>query len=168
MRLGKTELGSKTLVFMSMVFQAVFFIVFAIILEATNSITTWTGTGGNLTTVFPTTSSIVPIIPLIIFVILEFGALAGAAWGAKKTAEEEKLGVAMIMSVIMLAVGLIMFKIILTSAAALLGNAYMSAYTGLESVVEIAPMLILISYVFESVGTAVYAGYRSAKGMGKK
>jgi len=164
MKFGKRDLGSKTIVFMSMVFQAVFFIVFAIILEATNSITSWTGTGGNLTTVFPTTSSIVPIIPLIIFVVLEFGALAGAAWGAKKTAEEEKLGTAMILAVIMLAVGLIMFKIILTAAATLLGNTYMSSYTGLKSVVEIAPMLILISYVFESVGTAVYAGYRASKG----
>jgi hypothetical protein len=156
--------SGAALTLIGMVFQAIMFIIFAIILSSVDNIMGWTGTGGNLTTVFPTVASITPIIPLLIFVILFFGGALLTGYGAKKTIEEGKLGIAMLLSVIMLAVGLLFYRIILDSAATLLAYPTMPNYTGLSSIVSIAPMLILVMYVFESLGTAGYAGYKAIKG----
>jgi hypothetical protein len=156
--------SGPTLALIGMVFQAIMFIIFAIILSATDSIMGWTGTGGNLSVVFPTVNSMMPIIPLLIFVILMLGGAILTGYGVKHTVEEGKLGIAMMLAIVMLAVGLLFYKIILDSAATLLAYATINSYTGLKSVVQISPMLILIMYVFESLGTGVYAGYRGLKG----
>jgi formate-dependent nitrite reductase membrane component NrfD len=50
----------------------------------------------------------------------------------------------MVVGIIMMVVALIMFPIILDAVSTILGNANIADYTGLETMVAIAPLLVFI------------------------
>ena len=143
-------------IFMSMVFTAIMFIVFPIILLFTNAILTWTGTYGNITQ-FTGMSSIIGIAPLIIFVGAVFGNVLFTSYAGVKLSSE-KLGTALIIGLIMIGVGLVFFQLVLTGAETLLNDTYIANYTGLAAIVGIAPLLIFVLYIFGAVAVVGVAG----------
>ncbi len=64
--------------------------------------------------------------------------------------------------IIMIAVAFIMFPIILEGAQTILTDANLADYTGLETIVGIAPTLIFVSMLFGG-GVLTYLGVKSKK-----
>jgi len=151
-------------IFWGMVIIALMFIIFPVLMTAVQAAMDWTGTGGNITQ-FTGLDSILPIAPLIIFVAMMFGSIGLTSYGAARTAREGKMSIAIILSIIMIAVGFLFYGIVLDGADELLNDADIASYTGLEAVVGIAPMLVLVTFVFSAIGIAGYATYTKVKGM---
>ena len=150
-------------VFMSMVFTAILFIVFPIILLFINGISTWTGESGNITQ-FTGMESIIGIAPLVLFVGAVFGNVLFTTYGGIK-ASQEKLGTALIIGVIMIGVGLVFYQLVLTGAETLLNDTYIDSYTGMAAIVAISPLLIFVLYIFGSIAVIGTAAKRK---IGKK
>lgn len=64
--------------------------------------------------------------------------------------------------IIMIAVAFIMFPIILEGAQTILTDAHLADYTGLETIVGIAPTLIFVSMLFGG-GVLTYLGVKGKK-----
>ena len=149
-------------IFWGMVMTAILFLVFPILMDTIGTVMSWTGTGGNISQ-FTGLESVLPIAPLIIFVAIMFGSVGLTVAGGIK-ASSGKLSVALIMSVIMIAIGFLFYSIVLDGAAALLNDADIADYTGLSSVVGIAPLLVLVTYVFGAIAIGGSAAYSKLKG----
>ena len=63
---------------------------------------------------------------------------------------------------ILIAVGLIVFPVVLTGAATILADANIADYTGLETLVEIAPLLIFIGFL-GSGGVLTFQGIQAKR-----
>ena len=148
---------------MGLIMVAISMILFPIIIDGTETIMAWTGTGGNITQ-FTGLSSIVPIAPMMIFVFLIFGGLGLSGYGAIKTAQSGKIGMALLMSLIMLAIAFVVYPIVMDGAATIINDPNIDSYTGLAAIAKIAPMLVFVMMLFESLGTGAYAGYKAIKG----
>jgi len=61
---------------------------------------------------------------------------------------------------ILIAVGLIVFPVVLTGAATVLADANLADYTGLETLVKISPMLIFIGFL-SSGGILTFQGVKA-------
>lgn len=68
----------------------------------------------------------------------------------------------MFIGIIMIAVAFIMFPIILEGAQTILTDANLADYTGLETIVGIAPTLIFVSMLFGG-GVLTYLGVKGKK-----
>ncbi len=66
------------------------------------------------------------------------------------------------LGIIMIAVAFIMFPIILEGAQAILTDTNLADYTGLETIVGIAPTLIFVSMLFGG-GVLTYLGVKSKR-----
>lgn len=69
----------------------------------------------------------------------------------------------LVMGIVMVAIAFIVFPIILTGAATILADANLADYTGLESVVSVAPMVIFVAMLFGG-GVLTFQGVKSYKG----
>ena len=154
-------------IFWGMIITALMFIIFPVLMDAVGEIVGWTGDGTGNITDFTGLNSVLPIAPLIIFVAMMFGSLGLTGYGAVRVTKEGKINIAIVMSIIMIAVGFLFYEIVLDGAQTLLNDANIASYTGLEAVVGIAPMLVLITYVFGALGTAGYATYTKIKSKSK-
>jgi len=149
-------------IFLSMVFTAILFMVFPIILLFVNQIMNWTGeslTLGNFTGM----ESIVGIAPLILFVGAVFGNLMLTTYSGIK-ASKEKLGTAVIIGVIMIGVGLVFYTLVLNGAEALLTDTYIDSYVGMSAIVGISPLLIFVMYIFGAIAVVGVSARSKIKG----
>ena len=64
---------------------------------------------------------------------------------------------------ILIAVGLIVFPVVLTGAAEILADANLADYTGLETLVKIAPLLVFIGFL-STGGILTFQGVKARKG----
>lgn len=157
------DLKGHSAIWWGMVITAILFILFPIIMTMTNLVMDWTGGSGGNISQFTGLESIVSIAPLVIFVFFVFGNVAFTTYGAIK-ASGGKLSTALLISLVMIAVGFLFYMLVLDGADALLDDANIGDYTGLESVVSIAPLIIFVSYIFGAVGTTAYAASKKIKG----
>lgn len=65
--------------------------------------------------------------------------------------------------IILIAVSFIMFPIVLEGAATILDDANLADYTGLETIVSIAPTLVFVSMLFGG-GVMTYLGVKKGRG----
>lgn len=159
-------IGQHKEVFWGMIVTALMFIVFPILLTTIGTVMSWTGSGGNITQ-FTGLDSVLPIAPMLIFVALMFGSVGLTVYGGVKTAQQGKLGIALLLSLIMIAIGFLFYSIVLDGADTLLNDANIGNYTGLADIVGIAPLLVLVTYVFGSIAVGGYATFERVKGRGK-
>lgn len=68
----------------------------------------------------------------------------------------------MFVGLIMIAVAFIIFPIVLEGAATILADAHLADYTGLETLVSIAPTLVFISMLLGG-GVMTYLGVKGKK-----
>jgi len=68
----------------------------------------------------------------------------------------------MFVGLILIAVSFILFPIVMSGAATILSDANLSDYTGLETIVKIAPTLVFVAMLFGG-GVMTYLGVRSRK-----
>lgn len=66
------------------------------------------------------------------------------------------------LGIILIAVAFIMFPIVLEGAATILADANLADYTGLETIVGIAPTLVFVSMLFGG-GVMTYLGVKKGK-----
>jgi hypothetical protein len=154
--------GQHKEVFWGMIITALLFIVFPVLLTTVGTVMDWTGDGGNITQ-FTGLDSVLPIAPMLIFVAIMFGSVGLTVYGGVKSAREGRLGIALLLSVIMIAIGFLFYSIVLDGADTLLNDADINDYTGLADVVGIAPLLVLVTYIFGSIAVGGYATYRRIK-----
>lgn len=64
---------------------------------------------------------------------------------------------------ILIAVGLIVFPVVLTGAATVLADANIADYTGLSTLVKISPLLIFIGFL-GSGGVLTFQGIKAKRG----
>jgi len=150
-------------VWMSMIITAVLFVVFPIIMTFTGDIIDWTGGSGGNITQFTGLESITALAPMLLFVAFVFGNVALTAYSAIRRTSD-KLSIAIVVSLVMIGVGFVFYLIVLDGADTLLNDANIGDYTGMEAMVGIAPMLILVSYIFGAIATTGMAAYKKLKG----
>ena len=66
------------------------------------------------------------------------------------------------LGIVLIAVSFIMFPIVLEGAATILADANLADYTGLETIVSIAPTLVFVSMLFGG-GVMTYLGVKGRK-----
>lgn len=160
--------GGMGLALMGLILTAVAFVLFPIVMEGTEAIMGWTAQGNasqNITQ-FTGLEAIVGIAPMIVFVFVVFAGIGIAAYGGYKTAVGGRVGMAMLLGLIMIAISFIVYPIVLDGCQELLDTIDASAYeyTGLEAIVGIAPLLVFVSMLFGGIGVGAYAGYKKMKG----
>lgn len=150
--------GGMGTALMGLIMTAIAFILFPIVIEGTETIMGWTGTGGNITQ-FTGLQSVVQIAPMIVFVFVVFGGIGLATYGGVKAAKEEKMTMALLLSLIMIAISFVIYPIVMdgtdTLLAAIADSSY--TYTGLESIASIAPLLVFVGMLFGGIGIGGYA-----------
>lgn len=172
---GAINIAGLVMMGIGMVFLAVGFIIYPLITTATDTILAWTYSGnGSITdatfTGLTQVTGIVPLLVLIAFVTA--GAITGfmgykIGTGASD-ASAMNPGSLMILGIgiIFIAVGLIIFPVVLDGVASVLhggGTGINAAYTGLEPVLKIAPLIVLIAFIT----AGVISGFFGIKGMGR-
>ena len=155
---------------MAMIFLAIAMMLYpSVVLGGLDNIMNWTGTGGNLTTVFPQVESIVSIFAILFLIVIVFAALGLIVMGGLKAYKGEEAGQMLIMGMIMILIFLMMFTIVLDAVDEALQSGTLDSYTGLEAILELVPLLVFVVIGFECVGLIGGAAYTSyAKGKGKK
>jgi len=68
-----------------------------------------------------------------------------------------------VVGLVMIAVAFIIFPIVLSGASIVLGNSNIATYTGLETVVKIAPLLVFLGFLFGG-GFLTFQGFRGEGG----
>ena len=176
---GAIDIGGILIMGIGMVFLAVGFIIYPIVMTACDDLLGYAGTGYNVSatvscnaTYFTGFIPVVGITPLLILVgFLSAGVFAmylgvqvmkGGAGGTKID-----LGTMLLLgiSMIFIAIGLIILPVALDGICTVFDNsgAYLSAsYTGLGPILRVTPLLLLISFV----SGAVISGYFGLKRIG--
>jgi hypothetical protein len=65
--------------------------------------------------------------------------------------------------IIGIAIAFVMFPIVLDGAATILGDPSLSTYTGLESVVKVAPLIVFVGLLFGG-GFSMFSGIKGLRG----
>ncbi len=148
----------------AMIFLAIAMMLYpSIVLGGLDSILDWEGTGGNLTTVFPQLSTIVPIFGMLFLVVIVFAALALIVIGGLKAYKEEEKGQMLIMSMVLILIFLMVYTIVLDAIDTALQSPNLDAYTGLESILQIVPLIVFVTLGFEIIGLIGGAAYKTVK-----
>ena len=173
---GAIDIKGLVLMGIGMIFLAVGFIIYPIIMTACDEILGWTCTA-NATyddTSFTGLTEIVGIVPLLVLIaFVTAGAITGfmgykitsgaASASSSNPASLILLGIGMIF----IAVGLIIFPVILESVCVVLdgdNEGIAAAYTGLEPILLVTPLIVLIAFIT----AGVIAGFFGIKAMGGK
>jgi len=156
----------------AMIFIAVGFIVYPIVINGTDAILAYQFTdNASITdasyTGLTAVTGVVPLLILIGFVTagVVVGFLGAKMQRAGVSASLNPTSLLMLaIGVIFIAVGLIIFPVVLDGTSTVLhggGNGIASAYTGLSAVVSVAPLLVLIAFV----SAAVISGFFGVRGI---
>lgn len=172
---GDVDIGGILLMGIGMVFLAVGFIVYPIIMDATDDLLEWACTDCTSITyaTFTGFAAVVGITPLLVLI----GYLSAAVFtmylgirvmkGVGSTNLNLGTLILLALSLIFIAIALIILPVALEGICSVLegdeGSSGISAtYVGLEAILKVTPLLILISFI----GGAVVAGFFGIKRLG--
>ena len=169
---GDLNLAGLIMMGIAMIFVAVGFIIYPVVTSATDSILAYaySANAGITDATFTGVTQVTGIVPLVVLVgfltagvvtgFLGYRMVKGSGGGALNPGSLMLLGIGMIF----IAVGLIIFPVVMDGAASVLhgGGAGISAsYTGLSSVVSVAPLIVLTAFLAGGIVT----GFFGIKGM---
>lgn len=169
---GDIDIGAILVMGIGMIFLAVGFIMYPIIMTATNALLSYAYSVGNVTvagasaicndSLFTGFTAIVGITPLLVLIgFLSAGVftmylgvkiMKGAGGDTKLD-----LGTMLLLgiSIIFIAIGLIILPVVLDAICSILygtaGAGISSSYTGLEAILLVTPLLVLISFISGAV-----------------
>lgn len=178
---GEIDIGGILVMGIGMVFLAVGFIIYPIIMTATDDLLAYAGTGYNVSatvscnsTYFTGFNAIVGITPLLVLVGFLSAAVFSMYLGVQimkgsTAAGGLDLGTMLLLglSLIFIAIGLIILPVALDGICTVFDNdgSYLSsAYTGLGPILRVTPLLVLISFV----AGAVLTGFFGLKRIGEQ
>ncbi len=155
-----------------MIFIAVGFIVYPIVITGTDSILAYQFTDNVSITDASYTglTAVTGVVPLLILIGFVTAGVVTGFLGAKmsRTGVSASLNptslLMLAIGIIFIAVGLIIFPVVLDGTSTVLhggGNGIDSAYTGLSAVIGVVPLLVLIAFV----SAAVISGFFGVKGL---
>ena len=166
---GAIDIGAILMMGIGMVFLAVGFIMFPIVTTATDTLLAYTYTpnaAGCLHSTFTGFDAIVGITPLLVLVGYLSAAVFSMYLGVKMMksgAGGTKLDLGtMIMlgiSLIFIAIGLIILPVTLDGICSVIhggGTGISSSYVGLSAILEVTPLLVLISFISAAVITGFF------------
>lgn len=130
---------------MGIVALTIAFIIFPVAMSGVASVT-----GHAHVASFTGLSSVANIVPLIAFVWMLFIGGASLYTGAKGMSAGNRDMIYLAISIVGLAIVLYVFPVILDGCVAILTHASIASFTGLSSVVAIAPLIIMVSIIFTS------------------
>ena len=171
---GAIDIKGLVLMGVGMIFLAVGFIIYPIIITATDAILGWTcsANGSINDETFTGLSSIVGIVPLLVLVaFVTAGAITGfmgykISSGAASASTSNPASLILLgIGLIFIAVGLIIFPVIMESVCVVMtgGGAGLSAtYIGLAPILLVVPLIVLIAFIT----AGVISGFFGIKGMG--
>lgn len=171
---GAIDIKGLVLMGIGMIFLAVGFIIYPIIMDACDEILGWTcsANGSISDATFTGLTEITGIIPLLVLVaFVTAGAITGfmgykIASGAASASTTNPASLMLLgIGLIFIAVGLIIFPVIMESVCVVLtgdGGGISSDYTGLEAILEVTPLIVLIAFIT----AGVIAGFFGIKSMG--
>lgn len=162
---GYVSMSGLLMMGIAMIFIAVGFIIFPVILDGTDGILAWTS--GNLTvanfTGLASTVGIFPLIALLGFVAS--GVLSGFLGFQMVKSGQGKMdstGLLMLaVGQIFIAVGLIMFPVVLDGCATVLTTPSLASYVGLAPIIKVCPLIVLVTFLAGGVVSS-YFGYKGA------
>jgi hypothetical protein len=170
---GELDIGGIMLMGIGMIFLAVGFIIYPIILDATDAIYAWSA---NLTSYYTITdftgcSAITGIIPLVTLLgFISAGAITGfMGFKVMKTGASATVSPGSLMllgiGLIFISVALIIFPVVLDGVAASLDAAIIAAtYTGLVPILRVTPLIVLSAFMTGGI----VAGFFGIKGIQKQ
>jgi len=174
---GAIDIGGILLMGIGMVFLAVGFIMFPIVTDATDELLAWTCSDNVAFTDedFTGFTPIVGITPLLVLIGYLSAAVFSMFLGIKmmKGGGSTKLDLGSILmlgiSMIFIAIGLIILPVVLDAICPLVTGSDMldsDDYAGLLQILEVTPLLVLISFVSGAVVTGFF-GIKRLGGAGK-
>ena len=174
---GAIDIGSILLMGIGMVFLAVGFIMFPIVTTATDALLVYAysvNAAGCSVTTFTGFSAIVGITPLLVLVGYLSAAVFSMYLGVKMMkggAGGTKLDLGTILmlgiALIFIAIGLIILPVTLDGICSVIhggGTGISSSYVGLAAILEITPLLVLISFIAAAVITGFFGLKRLGSG----
>ena len=171
---GSVNIASTLMMGIAMVFLAVGFIMFPIVTDATDDLLDYAYADNATITdaTFTGFTEVVGITPLLILLGFLSAGVFTMFLGVKVAkgmsgGGQVNLGslILIALSIVFIAVGLIILPVTLDGIASVLhgdGAGVSSSYTGLESILEVTPLLVLISFI----GGAVVSGFFGIKKIG--
>ena len=172
---GAIDIGAILMMGVGMVFLAVGFIMFPIVTTATDVLLAWTCVSANASWTDANFTGFTPIIgitPLLVLIGYLSAAVFSMFLGVKMIRGGEggtKLDLGAILmlgiSMIFIAIGLIIMPVVLDAICPLVTGADMldsSSYAGLLPILNVTPLLVLISFVT----AAVISGFFGIKRLG--
>jgi hypothetical protein len=172
---GEINIAGLMMMGIAMIFVAVGFIIYPVVISATSTILAWQYTGNATITdaSFTGLTSVTGIVPLIVLIgFLVAGVISGfmgykmvkgsAGGGGINLGSLLMLGIGMIF----IAVGLIIFPVIMDGVASVLhggGQGISATYTGLSSVLSVTPLIVLTAFL----AGGIVSSFFGIKGMSK-
>lgn len=176
---GDIDIGSILLMGIGMVFLAIGFIIYPIVMDATDELLDWVCTANTSIndTTFTGFTEIVGITPLLVLI----GYLSAAVFtmylgirvmkGSGSTTLNLGTLIMLALSLIFIAIALIILPVALEGICSVLSNnsagvdtgvGLSASYVGLEDILLVTPLLILISFI----GGAIVSGFFGIKKLG--
>jgi len=170
---GDIDMGGILIMGIGMVFLAVGFIIYPIVMSATDDLLAYAGTGYCVSdavscnsTYFTGFNAIVGITPLLVLIGYLSAAVFAMYLGVRVmkgegSAAKLDLGTMLLLglSLIFIAIGLIILPVTLDGICTVFHNdgSYLSAgYTGLGPILRVTPLLVLISFISGAVITGFF------------
>ena len=171
---GEIDIGGILLMGIGMVFLAVGFIVYPIVIEATDGLLAYScSANGSITdSTFTGFTAVVGITPLLVLIgylsAAVFTMYLGVSVMKGSGSTELNLGtlIMLALSLIFIAIALIILPVALDGICTVLhgdGTGISSTYTGLSPILLVTPLLILISFI----GGAIISGFFGIKRLGQ-
>ena len=173
---GAIDIKGLVLMGIGMIFLAVGFIIYPIIMDACDDILGWTCTANASMSDADYTglTEIVGVIPLLVLVaFVTAGAITGfmgykvATGGASASASNPASLMLLGIGLIFISVGLIIFPVIMESVCVVLtgdGTGISDDYTGLGAILEVTPLIVLIAFITAGVVTGFFGIKAMSKG----
>ncbi len=162
---GGVNIGGIMLMGIGMVFLAVGFIMFPIVTTATDDLLAYTHAGAITVDNFTGFEAVVGVTPLLVLIGYLSAAVFSMFLGVKMAKGEGStslnLGSLLMLgiSMIFIAIAMIIMPVALDGISSILyggGTGINAAYTGLKAILEVTPLLILISFLAGSVITGFF------------
>lgn len=170
---GELNLGGILIMGIGMVFIAVGFIIFPIVMDACDDLLAWICTANASITdaTFTGFTAVVGIVPLLVLVGFLAAGVFAMYLGIKVTrgsgSTKLDLGtmIMLALAMIFIAIALIILPVVLEAICTVLtgdGSGISSSYTGLSPILLVTPLLILVSFI----GGAIISGFFGIKRIG--
>lgn len=152
---GEINIAGLMMMGIAMIFLAVGFIIYPIVLDSTDTILAWTYNGTSSFTISDFTglepvAGITPLIVLLGFVVagaitgfMGIRMIRGTEGGSLNPSSLMMLGIGLIF----IAVALIIFPVVLDGVASALDSDSISTYTGLEAILKVTPLIVLTAFL---------------------